>query len=198
MTGLRDVAGGGEVLPFVRMFCGQHRALEAIHREMGANQHIMAFLDDIFMVTMPQDVGAACAIVQEKLWVHSCIRVHVGKTKVWNRAGIRPFACDVLERIARVQHLQAVVWRGSDIPTADQGIKVLGTPLGHPDYVTRHLQRVEQEQQVLLDRIPSISDVQSAWFLLLHCASARAYQLRVVRPSGVEEFAAAPLEHSPY
>ena len=90
------------------------------------------------------------------------------------------------------QYPLAVVWRGSDIPTADQGIKVLGTPFGHPDYVARHLQSVEQEQQVLLDRIPSIFDVQSAWLLLLHCASARAnYQLRTVRPSAVEGFARA-------
>ena len=82
-----------------------------------------------------------------------------------------------------VQHPQAIVWRGSDIPTADQGIKVLGTPFGDPDFVARHLERVEQEQQVLLDKIPSISGVQSAWLHLLHCASARAhYQLRVVRP----------------
>ena len=124
--------------------------------------------------------------------MHSCIRVHTGKTKVWNRAGIKPLACDVLERIARIQHPSAVVWRGSDIPTVDQGIKVLGTPLGHPDYVTRHLQRVEQEQQTLLDRIPSVFDVQSAWLLLLHCASARAnYQLRVVHPSAVEGFSRA-------
>ena len=107
LTGLLDVTGGGEVLPFVRMFygtpseylwedddgevhkipqgeggeqgdpmmpllysLGQHRALEAINREMDANQHLMAFLDDIFLVTMPQDVGGAYAIVQEKLWVH--------------------------------------------------------------------------------------------------------------------------------
>ena len=148
---------------------GQHRALEAINREMRADQHLTAFLDDIFLVTMPQDVGAAYAIVQEKLWVHSC-----------NRAGIRPLACDVLEGIARIQHPSAVVWRGSDIPTVDQGIRVFGTPLGHPDHVARHLHRVQQEQQILLDRIPS---------LLLHCASACAnYQLRVVHPSAVEGF----------
>ena len=43
----------------------------------------------------------------------------------------------------------------------------LTVPLGHPGFVARHLQRVEQEQQVLLDRNPSMSDVQSAWLLLL-------------------------------
>ena len=121
LTGLRDAAGGSEVLPFVPMFygtpsenlsedddgevhkiaqgeggeqgdpmmpllysLGQHRVLEAIDREMGANQHLMAFLDDIFFVTMPREVGEVFAVVQEKMWIHSCIRVHVGKTRAHN------------------------------------------------------------------------------------------------------------------
>ena len=53
-----------------------------------------------------------------------------------------------------------------------------------------HLQSVPRKQQVLLDCIPMVPDVQSAWLLLLHCASARAnFQLKVVRPSTVEKFA---------
>ena len=66
----------------------------------------------------------------------------------------------------------------------DQGIKVLGSPLGHPAFVARHLERTSSKHQVLLDRIPLVQDVQSAWLLLIHCACARAnYLLRVVRPS---------------
>ena len=102
LTGLRDVASGSEVLPFVRMFygtpseylwedddgevhkiaqgeggeqgdpmmpllcsLGQHRALETIDREMGANQHLMAFLDDIFVVKMPREVGSVCCRARE-------------------------------------------------------------------------------------------------------------------------------------
>ena len=68
----------------------------------------------------------------------------------------------------------ARVWRGSLLPTDRQGIKVLGTPLGHPDFVARHLQAVVAEHQTLLDRIPRVKDLQSAWLLLLHCAYARA------------------------
>ena len=30
---------------------------------------------------------------------------------------------------------QPTVWRGSDLPTCQQGMNVLGTPLGHPDFV---------------------------------------------------------------
>ena len=75
--------------------------------------------------------------------------------------------------------------------TAQQGIKVLGTPLGHEDFVAAHLQRVLRKHQTLLERIPALQDIQSAWTLLLHSASSRAnYQLRVVRPELTELFAA--------
>ena len=83
----------------------------------------------------------------------------------------------------------AVVWKGSDLPTSEQGSKILGTPLGSPDSVESHLARVARKQ-VLLDRIPLVPDVQSVRLLLLHCASVRAnFQLRVVRPSAAENFA---------
>ena len=135
-------------------------------------------------------VGPAYTAVQQELWVHAGIRVHTGKTKVWNRVGIRPVVCDVLERIARTENPHATVWTGSDIPSHQQGVKILGTPLGHSDFVAAHLRRVSAEHQDLLQRIPSVADVQSAWLLLLHCAAARAcFQLRVVGPSAVEEFA---------
>ena len=45
------------------------------------------------------------------------------------------------------------MWKGSDIPTAEQGVRVLGTPLGHPDCVCTYLQNVLNEHGVLLSRI---------------------------------------------
>ena len=98
--------------------------------------------------------------------------------------------CDVLERLARIEDPTATVWKGPGLPEEDQGIKVLGSPLGHPAFVARHLERTSTKHQVLLDRIPLVQDVQSAWLLLLHCACARAnYLLRVVRPSAAVNFA---------
>ena len=67
------------------------------------------------MVTSPDRVGAVYAIVQKELRVHACIEIRGGKTRVWNRAGLRPEACNVLERIARTVDPTAVVWRGSDL-----------------------------------------------------------------------------------
>ena len=87
---------------------------------------------------------------------------------------------------------RARVWRGSQVPTDEQGIKVLGTPYGHADFVSHQLQTVLEEQHILLNRIPRVQDVQSAWLILLHCASARAnYYIRALHPVATSAFAAA-------
>ena len=79
----------------------------------------------------------------------------------------------VLQQIADAAGSRAFMWRGSDLPTVEQGIKVLGTLSGscwNPPG-------------------PS-GDVQCAWNLLLHSAAARANcQLRVVRPELTTAFA---------
>ena len=136
-------------------------------------------------------------LLENALWVHARIRMHAGKTKIFNRAGERPEACDHLERIARTVSEEARVWRGgADIPEVERGIKVLGTPLGHPVFVQHQLARVRAHQQVLLDRIPAIPDVQSAWALLSHCAAARAtYFIRVVPPECASSFASLTTQH---
>ena len=77
------------------------------------------------------------------------------------------------------------------VPTEQQGVCILGAPLGHTDFVFAFLERKSRDRHVLFSRIPKVEDVQSAWALLLHCASARAnYLLRVVRPELVRDFAA--------
>ena len=46
------------------------------------------------------------------------------------------------------------------------------------------------KQQVLLDRIPHVSDLQCAWLLLLFCASPRPnYILRMLHPCATRKFA---------
>ena len=131
------------------------------------------------MVCLPDRVGVIFTLLETALW-----SVHAGKTKVWNRAGTRPEACDFLERRAQlVSEQQPRVWRGGDdVPPVERGVKILDTPLGHPEYVSHQLRVVREHQQVLLDRIPDLPDVQSAWALLLHCSAARAnYFIRVVQ-----------------
>ena len=161
LEGLEKVPGGSAVLPFV-----------------------------LYLVSKPERVGVLHDLAQRELWAHCRIRIHGGKTHVWNQAGQKPEACDRLQRVAVQVDPTARVWPGSELPTVEQGIKVLGTPIGHHDYVLQMLSMIQDKHRVLLDVIPIVPDVQSAWLLLLHCAAARAnYYIRVVRPDLVDNFA---------
>ena len=51
------------------------------------------------------------------------------------------------------------------------------------------LEMLNDKHRTLLDRIPLVKDVQSAWLFLVHCASARANCVtRVVEPQTAEAF----------
>ena len=50
-------------------------------------------------------------------------------------SGVRPAGCDMLQRLAEQHDPEARVWTGSEVPAAEQGIIILGTPLGHDEFV---------------------------------------------------------------
>ena len=52
-----------------------------------------------------------------------------------------------------------------------QGLKVLGTPLSHPEFVRQFLEKVTTKHDLLLSRILAVHDLQSVWLILLHCAA---------------------------
>ena len=126
------------------------------------------------------------------MWVHARIHIHQGKTQFWNHGGIEPPDCQRIYAAARAFDPNFVVWRGdATLPTEDQGVTILGTPLGHPDFVEASLQAKSREHDTLFDRLVAVPDLQCAWLLLLFCASTRAnYMLRVVHPELSHGFAA--------
>ena len=169
---------------------GQHAALKAISRRLRPGEGLFAFLDDIWFVTKPERVGDVHSLAERELWREAGIQVHTGKTHVWNRSGTKPPECNAMQRRAVVNNPDARVWLGSEVPTRQQGIKVLGCPLGHDDFIAAELQALGAKHQILLQAIPAVQDLQSAWLLLLHCAAARANCfVRVLRPDVVQPFA---------
>ena len=78
---------------------GQHASLEALQRRMRPTERLMAYLDDIYFASKPERVGDVVAASVQELWAHARIRVHGGKTHIWNRAGTKPQVCrDNLKR----------------------------------------------------------------------------------------------------
>ena len=183
---IRQAEGGeqGDALMPLLFALGQHKALEAIRARLQPDERPFAFLDDLYVVAQPERIVEIYAILEQELWARARIRINAGKTQVWNRAGVAP---------AGVASLGQGAWRGGDeTPTDRRGVKILGTPLGHPDFVKATLRTILAEQRVLLQRIPTMQDTQAAWLLLLFCASARAnYFTRVVAPSLTQEYARA-------
>ena len=73
-----------------------------------------------------------------------------------------------------------------------RGIVVLGTPIGHQDFVQAWAARRLEEEERLLSQLPKLPDLQCSWLLLLLCASPRAnHALRTVPPLEIQAYARA-------
>ena len=93
-----------------------------------------------------------------------------------------------LQMVAETFDPTAVVWRRSGLPTQQQGMKLLGNPLGHPDFVRTNLDLKSISHHSSLDRILVLQDVQASWLFLVHCAAAKAnYMTRVAEPGATQE-----------
>ena len=89
----------------------RHRALEEVARRL-TPEHLLVFLGDNFFVSPPHRAGPIYDLLEVSSWRNTGIRIHVGKTQLWNRAGTRPpIVCDRLERVAQAVNPNARVWR---------------------------------------------------------------------------------------
>eukprot|EP00435_Cladocopium_sp_Y103_P013727 s3763_g3.t1 len=111
------------------------------------------------------------------------IQLNSGKTRVWNAAGVLPPNLDGLGGSVRVGD--------RSLPAEEQGLMVLGAPLGTRQYKHHHLQQLRAQHDQLLRRIPELGDLQASWLVLLFLASLRCnYQLRMLPPHDTQHFAA--------
>ena len=187
---IRQGEGGEQGDPLMPMLyvLGQHQALRSVQFRLRPHERLLAFHDDVYAVAQPERIVAVHRILGEELWQHSRIRINAGKTQIWNRGGHVPSGYETLLNEARAINPHAEVWfGGSDRPPEERGIRVLGTPLGTAEFVRSQLDATEAAHQLLLQRIPAVQDLQSAWLLLLFCASSRA--TFYLRPDFTEAFA---------
>ena len=90
-----------------------------------------------------------------------------------------------------IAELGEAVWRGDKAP-AERGVVVLGTPIGHPDFVRAWTAERLHEEIKLLQQLPLLPDLQCSWLLLSMCASPRAnHALQTLPPSESRGYADA-------
>ena len=167
---------------------GQHKSLVEAQARLSGNERP---LDDICIASMPDRVSEAHTIVEEELSTHAHIHLHHGKTKVWNRGGVESEGIAEVTRRARQVRPDAVVWKGDQqLPPNQQGLRVLGVPIGQTEFVLDFLESKSREHATLFQRIPWVQDTQAAFLLLFMCGSTRAnFWLRTVEPELTESFA---------
>ena len=164
-----------------------HPALHAVHAGLRDGEAVFAFLDDVYIVAPPERVRELYAAVEEALWTHARVQLNRAKTRIWNAAGAQP---------ADIRDLQPAggepVWVGDwALPRDQQGLNVLGTPLGSDAFVQRQLALKREAHDRLLQAIPTVEDLQAAWLLLRYCAAPRAnYLLHVLPPAETADYAA--------
>ena len=162
---------------------GQHDSLVAASATLRAGEYLAAFLDDLYVVTVPERAAPLLRIVTGEVERSACVEANLGKTQVYNAAGG--------EALPGIAALGPDVWCG-DLPPARRGFVALGVPIGHPDFVGAHAAGRLEAEADQLDKLQRLPDLQSAWFLSAYCAAPRAqHLLRNVPPADILPYARA-------
>ena len=144
-----------------------HDALQRLKEGLFPRELLFAFLDDVHVVCSPNKVRAVFDLLARELSEHAGIQLNEGKTRVWNRAGMRP---------PHVEDLGPEVWN-------EEGVKILGTPIGSDRFNEAVTEERLTEERRLWDALAWVPDLQSAWQILLQCAGPRCHHfLRIVPP----------------
>ena len=145
----------------------------------------------IHFICQPDRVADVHAILEEELFNHAHIQLNLGTTQVWNqRWSYSSGSCRAHCSSQTGQGGRHCLEGRSRVASGSAGVKVLGTPIGQPEFVQSFLAKKSREHQTLFERIPLVEDLQSSWLLLLMCGATRAnFWLRTVRPDLAESFA---------
>ena len=171
----------GDALAPALYALGQHDALQRAARALHPADSLMAFLDDLYVITVPDRAREALDGTVRAVKENCGIASNLGKTRVFGQEGPPP---------PGIETLGQDVWRG-DKPPHQRGAVVLGSPIGHPEYVRAWAEARLHEEQQLLQELPQLPDLQCAWLLLTLCASPRAnHAIRTVPPAQVASYAA--------
>ena len=146
------------------------------------------------MTCDPERVCTNFQVLQRALKRHANIDLNLGKTRVWNAAGEEPPG---LTQLLPPAQAGSPVWVGDPVlPPEQQGVHALGTPVGHLAFQKAALAAKRCEHDSLLDKLPSLPDIQSAWLILLMCAALRSNYLLSIFPPTVTEQLAAGHDHA--
>ena len=145
------------------LFClGQHSALVVVQRQFGLDERLMAFFDDLYVSCNPDRVVPIFDLLRhEKSFPHpnpsreyTYLEQRRGGASRWHRFAAYA-GCLIQTTVRRGDHT---------LPPERQVVRVLGIPLCSPQFVSKELENVATNHQVILYRIPHVQDLQCACF----------------------------------
>ena len=74
-----------------------HTALTSISPHLQPGETLLAYLDDLYVVSTPHRTVPIFNLLQANLDAHAGISLHLGKTRVWNAAGEEPTDIHLLQ-----------------------------------------------------------------------------------------------------
>ena len=116
-------------------------ALEAVQAEMPPNERAQAFLNDVYVTSHPPRVAHLLARFQHHLFAQAHIRLNPTKTRAWNAAGVQPLDLPAAPDGAQLRVGDA------DISASERGLRILGTPLGTPEYLAAQLETLSTQRE---------------------------------------------------
>ena len=180
---IRQAEGGEQGCPLMPALysLAQHDALAAADAELLPSEVVLSFLDDLYIVTSRDRAGAAFREVATSVESRAGVQTNLGKLRAWSSGG-GPAPPSLAS-------LGPDVWTSDKTP-AENGIKVLGTPIGQPAYVDSFATtRVETENR-LLKQLVKLPDLQCAWIMLSMSAAPRSnHMVRMLPPSQARTYA---------
>ena len=115
-----------------------HVGLEEVAAHLEDGEKLCAFLDDVYVLCQPHRVVTLFKLFRESLDRVAGIRLLEGKRRVWNRSGTAS---------EDIEELGEEVWQ-------PEGLKVLATPVGSPQFIDEKLRERVGEERRLWDATP--------------------------------------------
>ena len=153
-----------------------HAALTHAQESLREGEYLFAFLDDVYTVTPKRRATEVARLVATRIHQHAGVEPKLGKFQIWSKGG-GPEPEGIDDLLDGAPRPADPIWKG-DLDAERNGMVILGTPVGSPEFVQRFLGNRLAVQSRFWDRLKQVPELQTARLLLLYCAVMRGNHLQ--------------------
>ena len=133
-----------------------HAALRHANESLQDGEYLFAFLDDVYTITPKRRATEVARMVASRIQEHAGVEPKLGKFQIWGRGG-GPEPEGIDELLEGAPRPEVPIWKG-DLDSERNGIVILGTPVGSPEFVQRFLGNRLTVQSRFWDRLKQVPE----------------------------------------